>query len=116
MTTQVRIEFRIVTIGAFHGVNYIPATAGSDYVSESMKLTFPAGSSHGTMQCLNVSIVRDSDALEGDETFTTTLTTTDTVILEGDMTTITIIDGGTCSTKNNNQCPISLVNNNGVSS
>ena len=57
-----------------------------------MELTFPTGSSHGAMQCLNLSITDDGDALEGDETLTVVLTTTDTVTLGGVMATITITD------------------------
>ncbi len=73
-------------------MNYFPATAGSDYVSVSMELTFPTGSSDGATQCLSVSITDDGDALEGDETITVTLATTDTVSLGGDIVIITITD------------------------
>ena len=73
-------------------MNYFPATAGSDYVSVSMELTFLTGSSDGAMQCLSVSITDDDDTLEGNETFTVLLTTTDLVALGGAMATINIMD------------------------
>ena len=46
------------------------------------------------MQCLNISIIDDNVVLEGNETFTVILTAVDTVILRGNMTTITITDNG----------------------
>ena len=39
-----------------------------------MDVVFPAGTSNGGMQCINVTIIVDS-AMEGDETFTVILTT-----------------------------------------
>ena len=57
-----------------------------------MELTFLTGSCDGALRCLSVNITSDGAALEGDETFIVTLTTTDTVTLGESMTTITIID------------------------
>ncbi len=68
------------------------ATSASDYVLASMNLMFPSGSGDGAMQCLGVSIIDDSNAMEGEETFIVTLTTSDTVILGNSTTTITITD------------------------
>ena len=68
---------------------------GSDYSGFNMILTFPVGSLDNDTQCLNVSIIDDDTALEGDETFTVTLTllTTGLGVTTGNtMTTITITD------------------------
>ena len=58
-----------------------------------MMLTFPAGFMDGDMtQCLDVSI-DDDTALEGEETFTVTLTTSETYVMLGnDQTEVTISD------------------------
>ena len=67
---------------------------GSDYTGITMSpLTFSAGSSDDDMQCVNVSIIDDNDALEGDETFTVTLATRDSDVMIGNnQTVITISD------------------------
>ena len=71
-------------------VNFFAATSGSDYVSVTMDVVFPAGSSNGAMQCIDVSITDDS-AVEGDETFTVALTTSSAIVTLGNaLTTITI--------------------------
>ena len=67
------------------------AIAGSDYVSVSMDVVFPVGTSNGGMQCIDVTIIDDSE-MEGDETFTVTLTTSSPVTLGNAVTTITITD------------------------
>ena len=70
------------------------ATDRSDYLGVSMDLVFTAGTSNGTMQCLDVAIYGDS-LFEGDKTFTVTLTLNNprnTVELGNNMTTITILD------------------------
>ena len=55
-------------------------------------LTFAVGSANAIMQCLDVSITNDT-ALELNETFTVILATVDPdVILENNMTDITILD------------------------
>ena len=77
---------------------YLAAIAGSDYVSVSMDVViFPAGTSNGGMQCIAVTIIDDS-AMEGDETFTVTLTTSSPHVTLGNaVTTITITDNdGEC--------------------
>ena len=53
------------------------ATAGSDYTSGTMDLTFTGGSSMGAMMCLNV-LIDDDNMAEGDEMFTVMLTLTST--------------------------------------
>ena len=77
---------------------YLAAIAGSDYVSVSMDVVFPAGTSNGGMQCIDVTIIDDIE-MEGDETFTVTLTTSSsTVNLVNAVTTITITDNdGECT-------------------
>ena len=71
----------------------VSVVAGSDYIEVSMTLTFPAGSTDGDMiQCIDVSI-EDDTVLEGEETFTVTLTTPETYMMLGnDQTEVTISD------------------------
>jgi hypothetical protein len=67
------------------------AIAGSDYVSVSMDVVFPTGASNGATQCVSITITHDS-AVEGDETFTVSLTTSSLLATPGNaMATITII-------------------------
>ena len=77
-------------------VNTIITTAmnGFDYTGITMApVAFPAGSMDTTEQCLNISILGDSDALEGDEMFTVTLMDSDDdVMLNNAMTNIAISD------------------------
>jgi hypothetical protein len=56
-----------------------------------MDVVFPTGTSNGAMQCVSVTIT-DNSVVEGDETFTVSLTTSSTVALGNAMTTITIMD------------------------
>jgi hypothetical protein len=56
-----------------------------------LDVVFPTGASNGAMQCVSVTITDDS-AVEGDETFTVSLTTSSPVALGNAMTTITIMD------------------------
>ena len=74
------------------------AIAGSDYLSVSTDVVFSAGTSNGGMQCINVTIIDDSE-IEGDETFTVTLTTSSPAVTLGNaVTTITITDNdGECT-------------------
>ena len=76
---------------------YLAAIAGSDYVSVSMDVVFPAGTSNGDMQCIAVTIIDDRE-MEGDETFTVTLATSSSAVTLGNaVTTITITDNdGEC--------------------
>ena len=64
---------------------------------EQVSLTFAAGSSLGTQECVDV-IITDDDVFEDDETFTVTLTTDDgSVDTVPDRTDITIVDNeGDC--------------------
>ncbi len=56
-------------------------------------LSFSAGITNGNEQCLNVSILDDNDALEGNQMFTVALMESDDgVMLDNNMTTITITD------------------------
>jgi hypothetical protein len=66
--------------------------AGEDYISISEVEAFTSGSPDGAARCVNIPIL-DDDALEGEQTFTLTLTTSDPDVMIGnDATTITIID------------------------
>ena len=67
---------------------------GSDYTGITMApVYFPAGSMDTTEQCLNISILDNSDALEGDRVFIVILTDSDDdVMLNNAMTSITIAD------------------------
>ena len=68
------------------------ALADSDYNSISSSMVFPAGSTDNATRCVGITVIDDS-ALEGDQTFTVTLTTSDPgVILGTNIATITIID------------------------
>ena len=62
-----------------------------DYNTASKDISFPEGSMDGDTLCINVSITDDM-ALEGDETFTVTLTVTATgdATVGNTMTTVTI--------------------------
>ena len=57
---------------------------------------FLAGSSNGSVQCLDVNVTDDGFALEGDETFYVLLNTSDTVHLwtGSSQTVISIRDNG----------------------
>ena len=68
------------------------AKTGSDYLGVSMDLVFTAGTSNGTMQCINVTII-DASLVESNETFAVTLTTSNSVVVLGNnLTTIIITD------------------------
>ena len=64
----------------------------SDYTFTSTDVTFSSGSNDSTLGCVSIDIESDT-ALEGNQTFTVTLTTSDPdVLAENDMTVITIED------------------------
>ena len=68
------------------------AIAFSDHISHSSVETFVAGSTDNATRCVNVTILDDA-ALEGDHTFTVTLSTSDPdVVLGNNVTVITIED------------------------
>ena len=65
---------------------------GYDYTFSSSDITFPSGSNDSTAGCVNINITDDA-ALEGNQTFTVTLTTSDPdVLLGNNVTVITIED------------------------
>ena len=73
-------------------VNLSSAVEHSDYTSISSDIVFLSGSTNSTPECVNINITDDA-ALEGNQTFTVTLTTSDPdVLLGNDMTVITIED------------------------
>ena len=85
-----------------HAYLIVPAASnGSDYKGVSMDLVFTAGTSNGTMQCIIVSI-SNTRTVEEDETFTVTLTTSNSVILGNNVTAITITDADSMLIKINN--------------
>ena len=64
----------------------------SDYSSGYFQEMFISGSANNATQCVNISIV-DDDALEGNQTFLLSLTTSDSRVIVGtNLTTITIKD------------------------
>ncbi len=75
-------------ISRCHVTLIVAGIAGSDYINISTEAVFTTGS----IRCVDISIL-DDNALEGDQTFTVTLSTSDPdVMLGNDVTTITIID------------------------
>ncbi len=67
----------------------VTALSGSDYAYLSSDIIFTAGA---TVSCVDINILED-DALEGNQTFTVALTTSDPdVVLHNDETTTTITD------------------------
>ncbi len=66
--------------------------SSSDIISNSSNEVFASASTNSDVQCVDFSILEDS-ALEGNQTFTVTLTTSDPDVMLGNgMTAITIID------------------------
>ena len=56
-------------------------------------MVFPAASTNGATRCFTVTIAADDAVLDGDKTFTVTLTTTDSdVMLGNSQTIVTIMD------------------------
>ncbi len=79
----------------FQIIFIVSAVGGSDYTEVvSMIMVFPAGSTDGDMtQCLDVNITDDTALMEGEETFTVTLTTPETYVMLGNNETeVTISD------------------------
>ena len=72
-------------------INADSAVAGSDYEMTTMNLTFPISSMDTDTECLNITIMEDT-LVEGEETFTVTLTTGLGVTTGTDVTTVTIMD------------------------
>ena len=81
----------MLLIKCMHNLLVPAASDGSDYKGDSMNFVFTAGTSNGTMQCIDVGIT-NTRTVEEDETFIVTLTTSNSVILGNNMTTITITD------------------------
>ena len=76
------------------------ALNGSDFVGTTANLVFPAGSSTGATQCINI-IILDDGVRERDERFTVMLMTFDPGVITGNNeTTVVIIDdNGNFNTK-----------------
>jgi len=73
-------------------VKIVLALAGADFIGVLSTETFIPGSMDGDMKCVDITIL-DDDALEGDQIFTVTLTTSDpAVLLVNDELTVTIRD------------------------
>ena len=76
-----------------HTVDIVSAVAGLDYIMTfDSSLEFPVGAANGDMsQCLTVMVTND-EIIEGDETFTVTLTVHTAGVMEGNNeTTVTIL-------------------------
>ena len=72
----------------------IIVATSSDYVSASVLVVFPAGSSNGAVRCVDVTIIDDSET-EGVETFSVRLSSSSPIVtLANTVTNITIIDTG----------------------
>ncbi len=70
----------------------IAAIGGYDYTSASSDLIFTSGSNVNAVRCVDISLLEDI-ALEGNQTFSVTLSTSDPdVMLGNDIITITITD------------------------
>ncbi len=67
-------------------INIFAALAGSDYTNVSIEAIFTTGS----IRCVDISIL-DDNALEGDQTFTVILSTSDPNVLLGNDVAIIII-------------------------
>ncbi len=67
------------------------AQGGFDYVSLAPNLIFTSGSADNAVRCVNISILEDT-ALEGNQTFTVALTTSDPDVMLGTGMYITITD------------------------
>ena len=75
-----------------HTVNIVSAVAGLDYiVTSDSSLEFHVGAANGDMsRCLSVMVTND-EIIEGDETFTVTLTVNTAGVMEGNNETTVII-------------------------
>ena len=75
-------------------INHAVALSGYDYAGGIVTVTFPTGSTNTDTGswCLTVNIANNDD-VDGDKTFTVTLTTADSdVMLGNSLTTVTIMD------------------------
>ena len=93
-------------------INFVTAVDGSDYVGFSLRLTFLAGSSGGSSQCIAVQIL-DDNLLEDEESFILTAVLVNPIptgVVMGQSTaTATIIDNESkrkCCLKNVCNCSI----------
>ncbi len=69
-----------------------PAFASSDYAIISSVLIFISGSTDNATRCVDISILEDN-ALEGNQTFTVVVATSDPdVMFQTSMTSVTITD------------------------
>ena len=80
-------------IATYHYQNCIHAAmAGFDYTSISVNQIFASGSANGTTKCVDI-FVRDDETLEGNQTFTVAIATSDSNVMLGtDVTVISIVD------------------------
>ena len=70
----------------------ILAMGGADYMSVSSDQIFAIGSTNGSIRCVAISIL-DDGALEGNQTFAVTLTSSESNVMLGiSVVTITITD------------------------
>ena len=71
--------------------NSFSAMKSSDFTLLSTNLTFLRGSTDSTLECVSISITDDA-LLEGNQTFTVTLTTSDPDVLLGNNVTVVTIE------------------------
>lgn len=75
-----------------HAIILLTAMDGSDYIYISSNEFFTSGFTNGTTRCEDI-IILDDNALEGNQTITVTLTTSDPdVVIGNHVITITITD------------------------
>ena len=92
MTTDGTGKYKDCTLSITLIIVALSALDISDYLSGHFLVTFPTGSIDNDAQCVHISIINDT-ALEGDQTFTLSLSTTDSNVLLGtNLTTVTITD------------------------
>ena len=72
----------VLTVSAFAEYDYTAIT--------SSPLVFPAGSTDGAMECMNITIMEDT-LFEGDETFTVGLMVVTSGVMAGNTETIVTI-------------------------
>ena len=81
----------ILAINYYYQHN-LEAIVNSDYYNHFSTEIFASGSTDGATRCVDITII-DDDSLEGDQTFTVTLSTSDpNVVIVTSRINITIID------------------------
>ena len=79
--------------------------APGDYTAVDQELTFTAADMVGSAMCINVTIIDDT-VLEGDESFTLSLSSADPVLFGTNQASVVIIDNDGKSDKKFMMCTI----------